>query len=159
MPRKKGSKDLKPRKPRCDKNIWGKKIPPRPKDKPRAIPKSEAQARVWENMPHKPGPGRPPGPAWKVLLGRILDMTNEELKTYAERKDLTLREATAILAAKTAATNNHPERQKCLEFLVNRTDGMPRQSLELAGEDGGPISTEMTVVFRDAPPPADHDRD
>lgn len=105
--------------------------------------RDEANATRLKTPGLVPRPGHT-GRSWRDILSEFEDMTMDELQERIKDKDrpLTLREMQGLRAVQIATMKDHPERQKCLEFLVNRTDGLPTARIETTGKDGGPIQTE-----------------
>jgi len=96
----------------------------------------------WKKGDPSPNPrGRPKkGASWAELVGKLGDMTPEEVKQWVasigrrlpNRSDVTLRELAVLAAYVDCILDPNP---RMLVALMERTEGKPLQAVEVGGSD------------------------
>ena len=86
--------------------------------------------------------GRPKGPSFAVIFGKILDgeVTIEEA---GQLRAMTKKEQLALSIVNDALLDEDPNiRLRATAFIAERMEGKATQGVELSGADGGPISID-----------------
>ncbi len=100
-------------------------------------------------------PGQSGNPGGRPKTAGLAEYIRDKTRGCEELADIALEIARGTRMQKRTIVNNtgefvdteNPptirEQQAALEYLLNRTEGTPKQSTEISGPDGGPITIEL----------------
>jgi hypothetical protein len=91
------------------------------------------------------GSGPPRRPRMSDMFWEVYEEKRSELRAAVDEA-LTAERAVVVGNGPTAHVElvpDHPTRLKALDMVADRTDGKPRQSVEMSGPEGSPITANL----------------